>query len=184
MAAIGMPKSVGVVDQDMNLLAGWAVFICGIERSLCNAEHSMPRSQMIKSTHDFRQTELSMIEIDVRATAVAGQKAAAYILWVVDRVALQATRFSVSILFDFRNCRSSGPIAIEVVAWANGEALDFSKQGMGGIKAGSTDLLDASDEVAKFNIGPAELWEDAFTRIRCCALCHVRPPPLGTGADD
>jgi hypothetical protein len=30
---------------------------------------------------------------------------------------------------------------------------------MGGIIASATDSLHADDEVAKFNIGPAELWQ-------------------------
>ena len=84
MAAVGMAEAVAVVHEDVNLLAGWAVFICRIERGPGDGEHAMPCGKVVICTYNFGQTQLSVIEVYVGAAAGTREEAAAHILWVVE----------------------------------------------------------------------------------------------------
>ena len=87
MATVGVSLAVAVVDEDLDAPVCGAAFIGAIESASHDAQHSMPRGDVVERGHDFGDAQLGVIQVDVRASAVAGKKTAVHVLRIPGPVA-------------------------------------------------------------------------------------------------
>lgn len=183
MAAVGIALPIAVVDQDLYAAVASKALVGAAESGPRDAKHAVPGRDVIEGADDFREAQLSVIEVDVGGSPVARKKAAAYVLRIAGPVAGGRADSRPAVDPSEGSSGRRHPPVVRVTVVAVRQDFDFSQQCPRGFVAGAACLLHPGDEVAQLNIRAAKPGHGGGSCVLCWGPGHFTPPG-GNGEDN